>query len=1435
MRERRIQARGSGRSAAVQPAAVPGKSTRSGRYAAGTPSGDDHAIALQGVAGAGSALPFRDQLETSFGQSLDGVGAHLGVRQASALGASAYAAGDQIAFADPAPPLELVAHEVTHVFQQRGGVQLADGLGQAGDRYEIEADDVAARVARGESVAGRVGNGASRGEVAAVQRSRDGSGSLTKIRDFYRTRDLYRGRAGQDRMDRVLVALGLGADEVRWEDDGDGPAVTDAFIARARIWQSEQGLGLKPDGMLGRSALVRLGLNPPPGGYAVWNADDLRSGVQDPRLRDLFLQATFLTRCLQVITGNGEAKRFGDITGDDGIAVGLQHLTGEAAVAELLELMYTQYPERFVETLFGPHAAVDGIDAIRAELGLDRDEGDNTALARIAASVHLEGFLALFRDPRFQDLQVAYFSRHHLVTGLDRGYDAAGDAATVGTMALITVVGNSNTQAVGRLGTAETPAAQHALQLTIGRRYARETHAEERPRDPDVAAAFWEALHADRGGGGEAVSWQTIAREVVPDLPADPDDWRTVSSSPPHRPRRLQLVIQHFGPIWEERYRGMHAGDGDAGTAAALDIPGIAEDGDTRWGRARGLERTPNPTRERRTASSIGDPPIESTLAANGAAEAAAVTAGSGDATAHRPAGFSTAPEAVLPPCDIDVDQFDISDKASAREFYRDAKKFRPDHLEPLAAALGISPAPPLYDDDPKLDSLITAVARFQLRWFGDGSGRVDGMAGRLTLTLLHVDHGLVDAAGDSQGLPPEWSQMGARDRIHWVATHEATLGVREDADGGGRDADRRGRIAAYRRHGGTTEGRHPWCAAFVSYCYNVAQVPIPGGPTGHARAMRDQFHAATRLTSVADVAAGVATPARGDVIFVPGSSGESGHVGLVDELVARQPHVVVRTIEGNTKRASDTPGEGAYFRGDAADAGVWARWRSADAVEGDGIDGFGVAVPGPAVPGGGDAPASGAAVVVTGEADTGQVHGPDLLPDDRSAAARRYYGRGRSWSPDYVQPIADALGVPAVIDRTFIEAVASFQLRHVDGARDARGALHPDIDGQAGPTTRRWIAERFPEVAEVLGERGQAGGATDEQAENPEDTGRAADLAAHRLAPGDMRTPRWSGGMTLDDYRALPDRPQTPDGATARDIAEIDDAVTTAADRDRRLRDAGYDGGWSQWSQAIGGYRFLGRDVQVHEILARRLARAEAWLLDHEQFRGMSAAAIGAEVIREDFKCLRHHRTSYHAFGLAIDVNYATNPWVGGDPDHPTANQHTLAAIWRAGWLTGAGTSYSPADASALARGGASTEEIFQYVDRADAALERYFALRDDPTALEALVSALGEPPPLPTAAVSAEASTADALRDTDVAAWRRRIDEDWRATHGRGTNWGTRRSPGMLDLELVLVQALRDHAGLAWGACDLGDDESGDMMHFDCRTDDMARAARAGRPRGR
>jgi nucleoid-associated protein YgaU len=144
---------------------VPGKRTltetiyRAHHPGGAAPMGASEAFATAS-AGTGSEVPFRRDMERSFGEDFGGVRAYLGGGNAIAglgtLGARAAAQGETIAFESSTPDKALVAHELTHVVQQRrGGASSPQGKGEVstpGDAAEVEADQVAAKVVAGERV-----------------------------------------------------------------------------------------------------------------------------------------------------------------------------------------------------------------------------------------------------------------------------------------------------------------------------------------------------------------------------------------------------------------------------------------------------------------------------------------------------------------------------------------------------------------------------------------------------------------------------------------------------------------------------------------------------------------------------------------------------------------------------------------------------------------------------------------------------------------------------------------------------------------------------------------------------------------------------------------------------------------------------------------------------------------------------------------------------------------------------------------------------------------------------------------------------------------------------------------------------------------------------------------------------------------------------------
>lgn len=148
-----------------EPARTPGKQTLVQQIATGpvqrrvagadaAPATGVHDAAARGVASPASRLPFSDAIQRLFGRhDVSSIQAHTGPEAAASardMGAAAYATGQHVVLGRDAD-LHTVAHEAAHVVQQRGGVQLSDGVGRSGDAYEQHADEVADHVVAGRS------------------------------------------------------------------------------------------------------------------------------------------------------------------------------------------------------------------------------------------------------------------------------------------------------------------------------------------------------------------------------------------------------------------------------------------------------------------------------------------------------------------------------------------------------------------------------------------------------------------------------------------------------------------------------------------------------------------------------------------------------------------------------------------------------------------------------------------------------------------------------------------------------------------------------------------------------------------------------------------------------------------------------------------------------------------------------------------------------------------------------------------------------------------------------------------------------------------------------------------------------------------------------------------------------------------------------------
>jgi hypothetical protein len=100
-----------------------------------------------------SALPFKAEMEAAFGEDFSDLKVYLGRKGAMrGMDAGAAAQGNVLVFDSPSPSKEQVAHELTHVVQQKNGSMGGSNKGVSNPQSsaEGEASSVASAVARGE-------------------------------------------------------------------------------------------------------------------------------------------------------------------------------------------------------------------------------------------------------------------------------------------------------------------------------------------------------------------------------------------------------------------------------------------------------------------------------------------------------------------------------------------------------------------------------------------------------------------------------------------------------------------------------------------------------------------------------------------------------------------------------------------------------------------------------------------------------------------------------------------------------------------------------------------------------------------------------------------------------------------------------------------------------------------------------------------------------------------------------------------------------------------------------------------------------------------------------------------------------------------------------------------------------------------------------------
>jgi hypothetical protein len=282
----------------------------------------------------------------------------------------------------------------------------------------------------------------------------------------------------------------------------------------------------------------------------------------------------------------------------------------------------------------------------------------------------------------------------------------------------------------------------------------------------------------------------------------------------------------------------------------------------------------------------------------------------------------------------------------------------------------------------------------------------------------------------------------------------------------------------------------------------------------------------------------------------------------------------------------------------------------------------------------------------------------------------------------------------------------------------------------------------------------------------------------AKKLKPGE--------DTELADLRALKDRVETTNRALKRKDVE-------------QIMDASGQGTVATWFGDIKKGTFLGVQLRAHKALADRLTKAETALVNDATINPgkKSAKDLGSDLsmyastsdLREPAKAVGGNSLSMHTFGLAVDLNYKGNPFIGNaGAAAPDAIRRATSLVL--GTATDVGTSLGDAQASFTALKGASD------------ALKTYFSYRD-PANLAAL-----------TAAVTGHKAAAG--EPADLAGWQRQIAADYEALNGKG-DFNKHKPPeeGFLDLHESVVLALTG-VGLTWGGMYPTDK---DIMHFDLR----------------
>ncbi|MCA9641428.1 MAG: hypothetical protein KC492_12060, partial [Myxococcales bacterium] len=278
------------------------------------------------------------------------------------------------------------------------------------------------------------------------------------------------------------------------------------------------------------------------------------------------------------------------------------------------------------------------------------------------------------------------------------------------------------------------------------------------------------------------------------------------------------------------------------------------------------------------------------------------------------------------------------------------------------------------------------------------------------------------------------------------------------------------------------------------------------------------------------------------------------------------------------------------------------------------------------------------------------------------------------------------------------------------------------------------------------------------------------------------------------------------------------------------------------------GNGSFLGQPLtNLAKGFIERMGVGEQWLMT--QYPGKQPQEIGellgVRILEEkgsQARSVEKKATSYHGMGWAIDINRYANPRIYHKKKKEGANAKTderqLWVAWRARWLMGHGALLDPKDLNTAGKE-STTRDVWATSHSSSEVVRDYLAITTaqevtDQIAVQGRTVPFS-PPPLDSSPSNsktvdtAEAKVVEALQTGDGDRWLKQINADrstMRLTAG-STSLANFGDSGFSSHSLELVTALRDVAGLAWGASDISAADA-DIMHFDGRTIAAVKAMR-------